>query len=286
MEELYNASSRRARDPDRQARGWPCSSHDRSSASLATIERTPTPSRLPHSSRGRPNLLNARARRWHAGVRRRQDRRPSCGNKTCDESHPTKSNVDGITQTEEALARARRRADLHQSRRERTCSGGIETIRRTLIAVCRTSNPRTVVSPDCSMPCVRRTVLILTSDHGCDPTTRPRTIRASTRCCWCYVQGKNAAGRIHEGEFADVGATVNAWLGGKSPRAAPRPVDRRALTGPRVHPCRRADLARKRRREADSCERQRWSSCSHMQRANGAGLYSMAASCMAVYFAV
>jgi hypothetical protein len=32
-----------------------------------------------------------------------------------------------------------------------------------------------------------------------------------------YVEGKNAAGRIHEGEFADVGATVNAWLGGKAP---------------------------------------------------------------------
>ena len=31
-----------------------------------------------------------------------------------------------------------------------------------------------------------------------------------------YVEGRNAAGRIHEGEFSDVGATVNAWLGGKS----------------------------------------------------------------------
>ena len=32
-----------------------------------------------------------------------------------------------------------------------------------------------------------------------------------------YVAGRNAAGQIHEGEFADVGATVNAWLGGKAP---------------------------------------------------------------------
>ena len=30
--------------------------------------------------------------------------------------------------------------------------------------------------------------------------------------------GRNANGRIHEGgEFSDVGATVNAWLGGKAP---------------------------------------------------------------------
>jgi hypothetical protein len=38
-----------------------------------------------------------------------------------------------------------------------------------------------------------------------------------------YVEGRNAAGRIHEeGEFGDVGATVNAWLGGKSaPRGVP-----------------------------------------------------------------
>jgi hypothetical protein len=33
-----------------------------------------------------------------------------------------------------------------------------------------------------------------------------------------YVEGRNAAGRVHEdGEFADVGATVNGWLGGKNP---------------------------------------------------------------------
>jgi hypothetical protein len=42
-----------------------------------------------------------------------------------------------------------------------------------------------------------------------------------------YVEGRNAAGRIHEqGEFADVGATVNAWLGnGAVPRGVPgRPI--------------------------------------------------------------
>jgi hypothetical protein len=33
-----------------------------------------------------------------------------------------------------------------------------------------------------------------------------------------YAAGRNAAGKIHEeGEFADVGATVNSWLGGKQP---------------------------------------------------------------------
>ena len=31
------------------------------------------------------------------------------------------------------------------------------------------------------------------------------------------VERRDADGRVHEGEFADVGATVNAWLGGKAP---------------------------------------------------------------------
>ena len=38
-----------------------------------------------------------------------------------------------------------------------------------------------------------------------------------------YAAGRNAVGRIHEsGEFADVGATICAWLGAKHPgRGAP-----------------------------------------------------------------
>jgi phosphopentomutase len=60
-------------------------------------------------------------------------------------------------------------------------------------------------------------LLILTSDHGCDPTTPSTDHSREHALLLAYVAGKNADGRIHEGEFADVGATVNAWLGGKSP---------------------------------------------------------------------
>jgi phosphopentomutase len=61
-------------------------------------------------------------------------------------------------------------------------------------------------------------LLILTSDHGCDPTTPSTDHSREHALLLAYVEGRNAAGRIHEeGEFADVGATVNAWLGGKSP---------------------------------------------------------------------
>jgi phosphopentomutase len=66
-------------------------------------------------------------------------------------------------------------------------------------------------------------LLILTSDHGCDPTTPSTDHSREHALLLTYVEGRNAAGRVHEaGEFADVGATVNAWLGGKSaPRGVP-----------------------------------------------------------------
>jgi phosphopentomutase len=60
-------------------------------------------------------------------------------------------------------------------------------------------------------------LFVLTSDHGCDPTT-PSTDHSREHALFlAYVEGKNAAGRRHDGEFADVGATVNAWVGGKAP---------------------------------------------------------------------
>ena len=66
-------------------------------------------------------------------------------------------------------------------------------------------------------------LLILTSDHGCDPTTPSTDHSREYALLLAYVEGRNAAGRVHEGgEFADVGATVNAWLGGQAPRAAAR----------------------------------------------------------------
>ena len=64
-------------------------------------------------------------------------------------------------------------------------------------------------------------LLVLTSDHGCDPTTPSTDHSREHAMLLAYVEGRNAAGQIHEGEFADVGATVNAWLGGK---AAPRGI--------------------------------------------------------------
>ena len=60
-------------------------------------------------------------------------------------------------------------------------------------------------------------LFILTSDHGCDPTTSSTDHSREHALLLAYVEGRNADGAVHEGEFADVGATVNAWLGGKAP---------------------------------------------------------------------
>src|ERR671916_796715 len=60
-------------------------------------------------------------------------------------------------------------------------------------------------------------LLILTSDHGCDPTTPSTDHSREHALLLAYAAGRNAQGAVHEGEFADVGATANAWLGGKAP---------------------------------------------------------------------
>jgi len=72
-------------------------------------------------------------------------------------------------------------------------------------------------------------LLILTSDHGCDPTTPSTDHSREHALLLTYVEGRNAAGAIHEGEFADVGATVNAWLGGKAP---PRGIPGQPIVDP------------------------------------------------------
>src|SRR5437667_210596 len=61
-------------------------------------------------------------------------------------------------------------------------------------------------------------LFILTSGHGCDPTTPSTDHSREHALLLAYVEGRYANGALHEGEFGDVGATVNAWLGGKPPR--------------------------------------------------------------------
>jgi phosphopentomutase len=130
-----------------------------------------------------------------------------------DDSTPTKSNIDGIQQTERLLRELDEgfvfvnlvETDMLWGHRNdpvnfHRCLQDFDRRLPDLLDALRPSD-----------------LLIVTSDHGCDPTTPSTDHSREHAMLLAYVEGRNAAGQIHEGEFADVGATVNAWLGGKAP---------------------------------------------------------------------
>jgi phosphopentomutase len=131
-----------------------------------------------------------------------------------DESHTTRSNVDGINQTEQLL---------HELDEGLIFTNLVETDmlwghRNDPVNFHRCLQDFDRRLPDLLAALKPGDLMIITSDHGCDPTTPSTDHSREHALLLAYVEGKNAAGRIHEGEFADVGATVNAWLGGKTPR--------------------------------------------------------------------
>jgi phosphopentomutase len=141
-----------------------------------------------------------------------------------DESRPTKSNVEGINQTVDLLG---------------TVESGFVFVNlvETDMLWGHRNDPvnyhRCLQDFDRRLPDILEALLpgdllILTSDHGCDPTTPSTDHSREHALLLAYAAGRNAAGRVHEeGEFADVGATVNAWLGGKTPgrRLPGRPIE-------------------------------------------------------------
>jgi phosphopentomutase len=130
-----------------------------------------------------------------------------------DESHPTKSNVEGINRTVQLLEElddgfvfvnlvetdqlwGHRNDPVNFHR----C---LQDFDRRLYDVLGALRPGDL--------------LVLTSDHGCDPTTPSTDHSREHALLLLYAEGRNAAGARHDGEFADVGATVNAWLAGRAP---------------------------------------------------------------------
>jgi phosphopentomutase len=130
-----------------------------------------------------------------------------------DDSHPTKSNVEGIKQTERLL----RELDEGLVFVNLVETDMLWGHRNDPVNFHRCLQDFDRRLPDLLDALQPSDLLILTSDHGCDPTTPSTDHSREHALLVAYVEGRNAAGRIHEGEFADVGATVNAWLGGKSP---------------------------------------------------------------------
>jgi phosphopentomutase len=130
-----------------------------------------------------------------------------------DESYPTKSNIEGIARTEELLGSLESglvftnlvETDMLWGHRNDP-----ENFHRCLQDFDRRL-------PDLLAALREGDLLIITSDHGCDPTTPSTDHSREHALLLAYAAGHNAAGRVVEGEFADVGATVNAWLGGRAP---------------------------------------------------------------------
>ena len=130
-----------------------------------------------------------------------------------DESHPTKSNIEGIQQTEKLLRELDEgfvfvnlvETDMLWGHRNDPVN----------FHLCLQDFDRRL--PDLLDALRPGDLLVITSDHGCDPTTPSTDHSREYGLLLAYVEGRNAAGQVHEGEFADIGATVNGWLGGKAP---------------------------------------------------------------------
>jgi phosphopentomutase len=142
-----------------------------------------------------------------------------------DESHPTKSNTEGIVKTEELL-RSLDNGVVFTNLVETDMVWGHRNDPENFHRCLQDFDRRLPDILDALQP---GDVLILTSDHGCDPTTPSTDHSREHALLLAYVEGRNAGGRVHEGEFADVGATVNAWVGGKAP---PRRVPGQPIVEP------------------------------------------------------
>jgi phosphopentomutase len=129
-----------------------------------------------------------------------------------DESHPTKSNVEGITLTEQLL-NGLDEGFVFVNLVETDMLWGHRNDPINFHRCLQDFDRRLPDLLDALRP---GDLLIITSDHGCDPTTPSTDHSREHALLLAYVHGKNANGQRHDGEFADVGATVNAWLGGKA----------------------------------------------------------------------
>src|SRR3989454_1879755 len=130
-----------------------------------------------------------------------------------DESHPTKSNIEGIQQTEKLLQELEHGFVFTNLVETDSLWGH----RNDPVNFHRCLQDFDRRLPDLLDALQAGDLLILTSDHGCDPTTPSTDHSREHAMLLAYVAAPNAAGQTHEGEFADVGATVNTWLKGKAP---------------------------------------------------------------------
>jgi phosphopentomutase len=136
------------------------------------------------------------------------------------QSEPTGSNAEGIAATERVLEELESgfvfvnlvETDMLFGHRNDPAGfhGSLQQFDRALPAL------RARLRPD--------DLLILTSDHGCDPTTASTDHSREHALLVAHREGM-APGRRHDGWFADVGATAAAWLEARDTSLTGEPID-------------------------------------------------------------
>ena len=138
-----------------------------------------------------------------------------------DDSQPTHSNAEGLERTV-SLARERGDGLVFVNLVETDMTYGHrndpEGFHRCLQEI-------DAAIPDLLAALGPDDLLVLTSDHGCDPTTPSTDHSREYALLVAHAPGRAPAGR-HDGEFADVGATAAAWLGARTGDGLPgTPID-------------------------------------------------------------
>ena len=136
-----------------------------------------------------------------------------------DTSHPTESNAQGIAATEELM---------------RTAADGslvFTNLVETDMLWGHRNDPRGFADAleefDAGLPGILAAMrhddlLVLTSDHGCDPTTASTDHSREHGLLVAHVPGSPLVGRRHDGDtFADIGATVMRVVAGAAPTDLP-----------------------------------------------------------------
>jgi phosphopentomutase len=136
-----------------------------------------------------------------------------------DTSHPTASNAHGISATAELMRSAADGSFVFTNLVETDMLWG------------HRNDPRGFADAleefDAGLPGILAAMrhgdlLILTSDHGCDPTTPSTDHSREHGLLVAHVPGAPLVGRRHDGDtFADVGATVHRVLLGSAPADLP-----------------------------------------------------------------
>jgi phosphopentomutase len=168
----------------------------------------------------RPNYLSRIREAGHqvTGVGKIKDIFAGCD---IDDSYPTKSNADGLARTI-ALARDVREGlvfvnlvETDQTYGHRNDPEGFHRCLQEIDAAI--PDLRAALGPD--------DLLVLTSDHGCDPTTASTDHSREYALLVAHVPGREPGGH-RDGEFSDVGATVATWLGAHAGDGLPgTPID-------------------------------------------------------------